>query len=114
MPAAAQTVWNRPEVGVHDHPDGADVAERRDAADREAGQLVGLAGGRPADVALAGDGGEPGEVDAVRAGHEADDRLERAVVARRDEDERLDDLAELGADAPRGVGGRVGGLVEDR
>ena len=46
------------------------------------GQLVGLAGGRPADVALAGHGGQAGEVDAVRAGDEADDRLELAVRRR--------------------------------
>ena len=45
----------------------------------EAGQLLRLAGRRPPDVALAGDRGEPGEVDPVRAGHEAEDRLERAV-----------------------------------
>ena len=89
------------------------MAERRDAADREAGQLLGLAGGRAADVALAGDGRQPGEVDAVRAGDEADDRLELAVVAGSDEDERLDDLAELGADRRGGVGGGVGRLVED-
>ena len=46
----------------------------------------------------AGDRGEPGEVDPVRARDEAQDRLERAVLAAGDEDERLDDLAELGAD----------------
>ena len=79
----------------------------------EAGQLVGLAGGRPPDIALAGDRGQAGEIDPVRSGHEAQDRLERSVVARRDEDERLDDLAELGADCGGGFG-RVGRLVEDR
>ena len=47
-------------------------------ADREAGQLVGLAGGRPADVRLAGHRRQPGQVDPVRAGHEAEDRLERS------------------------------------
>ena len=78
----------------------------------EAGQLLGLAGRRPPDVLLAEDRGEPREVDPVRAADEAEDRLERAVVARRDEHERLDDLAELGADGPRGVLGGVRGLVE--
>ena len=62
---------------------------------------------------LAGHGGEAGEVDPVRAGDEAEDRLERAVVGRGDEDERLDDLAELGVDGRGGLGGGVGRLVED-
>ena len=88
------------------------MAERRDAADRVAGQLVRLAGGRAADVAPADDRGEALEVDPVRAGHEADDRLELAVLAGRDEDERLDDLADLGADDAGGVGGGVGGVGE--
>ena len=89
---------------------GPDVADRRDAADREAGQLVGLAGRRPPDVAVAGHRGEPGEVDPVGAGDEAEDRLELAVLARGDEDERLDDLAELGADRVGGFRGGVGRL----
>ena len=46
-------------------------------------------------------------------GHEAEDRLEPAVVVGRDEHERLDDLAELGADRGGGFLGGVGGLVED-
>ena len=45
---------------------------------------------------------------------QAEDRLERAVLAGRDEHERLDDLAELGVDGRGGVLGGVGGLVEDR
>ena len=77
------------------------------------GQVVGLAGGRPADARLAGDRGQPGDVDPVRAGDEADDRLEAAVLVGRDEDERLDDLAELRADGRGGVGGGVGALRED-
>ena len=52
------------------------MADRRDAADGEAGQLVRLAGGRPADVGGAGDRGQPGEVDPVVTGDEAEERLE--------------------------------------
>ena len=63
------------------------MADRWNAADRESGQLVGLASGRPTDVPLTRDGGEPGEIDPVVAGDEADDRVEPAVVARGDEDE---------------------------
>ena len=51
------------------------VADRRDAADREAGQVVRLARGRAADVGRAGHRREPGEVDPVVAGDEAQDRL---------------------------------------
>ena len=47
-------------------------------------------------------------------GHEAEDRLEAAVVGRRDEDQRLHDLPELGADGRGGLRGGVGRLVEDR
>ena len=39
-----------PEIRVHDHPDRSSVADRWDAADREAGQLARLAGRRPPDV----------------------------------------------------------------
>ena len=46
------------------------------------------------------------------AGHEADDRLELAVVGRGDEDQRLDDLAELGADGRGRLCRGVGRLVE--
>ena len=52
------------------------MADGRDAADDEPGQLVGLARGRPADARLARDRGEPRDVDPVRAGDQADDRLE--------------------------------------
>ena len=88
------------------------MADRRDAADGEPGQLVGLAGRGAPDVRLADDGGEPGQVDPVRARDEGDDRL-GAVVAVGHEDERLHDLAELRADRRRRLCGRVGRLVED-
>ena len=65
-----------PEVRIHDHADRPLEADRRDAADDEADQLVRLARGRPPDVRLAGDGRQPGEVDPVLTRHEADDRLE--------------------------------------
>ena len=89
------------------------MADRRDPADGEAGQLVRLACARPADVLLAGDRRQPGQVDAVRARHEAQDRLGRAVLVGCDEDERLDDLAELGADRRGRLLGGVGRLGED-
>ena len=38
-------------------------------------ELVGLAGGRPADLRLARDGGQPRDIDAVLSGDEADDRF---------------------------------------
>ena len=87
-------------------------ADRRDATDREAGQVVGLARRRAADVGGAGDRREPSEVDAVVAGDEAQDRLEPPAAAGIDEDERLDDLAELGAERRGRLGGGVGRLVE--
>ncbi len=90
---------------------GPGVTDGRDAADGEAGQVVGLAGGRPPDVGRAGDRGQPGDVDPVVAGHEAQERLE-TVVGRDDEDERLDDLAELDPDRGRRLGGGVGRFVE--
>ena len=96
-PAAAQTVSYRVEVGIHDHPRPPVVAERRDPADREAGQLVCLTGGRAADVAPADHGGEPLQVDPIGARDEADDRLELGHRRCDDEDQRLDDLADLGA-----------------
>ena len=65
-----------PEVGIHDHADRPDVTDRRNAADREPGQLVGLAGGCPPNVPFAGDGRQPREIDAIVAGDEAEDRLE--------------------------------------
>ena len=46
-------------------------------------------------------------------GDEAQDRLERAVLGRGHEDQRLDDLAELGADGGGRLGRGVGRLVED-
>ena len=89
------------------------MPDRRDAPDREAGQVVRLARRRAADVGDAGDRGEPGEVDPVVAGDEAQHRL--AAGARGDdEDERLDDLPEFGAERGRRFRGGMGGLVEDR
>ncbi len=67
---------------------------------------------RPAHVGLAGDRGQAREVDAVRAGDQAQDRLERAALGRGHEDQRLDDLPELGVDGVRGVAGRVRRLGE--
>ena len=77
------------------------VADRRDPADREAGQVVRLAGRRAPDVGRAGDGRQPRDVDAVVAGDEAQQRGSGRRRGRDHEDQRLDDLAELGADARR-------------
>ena len=89
------------------------VADRRDAADREPGQVVRLARRRAADVGRAGDGRQPREVDPVVTGDQAQDRLETARD-RDHEDQRLDDLAEVGADRGGRFGRGVGRLVEDR
>ena len=75
-------------------------------------QLARLVRARASHVGLAGDRGEAREVDAVGAGHEAQDGLERAAVGRGDEDQRLHDLAELGVDGVRGLAGRVRRLGE--
>ena len=60
----------------------------------------------------ADDGGQPGEVDAVRARDEGEDRL-GTVSPVGHEDQRLHDLAEVRADRRGGLGGGVGRLVED-
>ena len=87
------------------------VTDRRDAADREAGQVVRLASGRPAEVGFAGHRGQPREVHPVGAGHQADQRLGPAV-GRDDEDQRLDDLAQLRTERRGRLGRGVGRLVE--
>ena len=99
------------QVRIHDHAGRPQVTDRGDAADREAGQVVGLASGRPAQLGLAGDRRQPREVDPIGARDEAEQRL-RPVVGRDDEDQRLDDLPELRADGGGRLGGGVGRLVE--
>ena len=84
-----------------------DVADRRDAADREAGQVVRLARGRPADVGLAGHRGQAGEVDPVGPGHEAEQRLGAVVAVGTT---KTSDLTIWPSSAPSG-GGRLGGGV---
>src|SRR5439155_20019564 len=64
-------------------------------------------------VRLANCLGQTRQVDAVRAGDEAENGLETASCARRHEHQRLDDLAELRTHGPRGLGGRVRRMVED-
>ena len=82
VPAAAQTTWNRPRSGSMTvrtgrvWPNGGIPPMTKPVSSCASRR------GRPADVALAGDGGQAGEVDPVRARHEAEDRLERAVVGR--------------------------------
>ena len=88
------------------------MADRRDAADSEAGQLVRFARGRPTDVGGAGDRGQPRQIDPVVTRHEAEQRLD-AALAGDDEDERLDDLAELDTEGGGGLDRGVGRLVED-
>ncbi len=88
------------------------MADRRDAADGEAGQLVRLARRRATDVGGAGDRGQPRQVDPVVTRHEAEQRLDPAL-ARDDEDQRLDDLAELDTERGGRLDGGVGRLVED-
>ena len=87
------------------------MADRRDATDREAGQVVRLAGRRAPDVGRPGDRREPREIDPVVTRDEAQQRL-RTVIGRDDEDERLDDLGELRADRRGRFGGGVRRLVE--
>ena len=86
--------------------------DRRDATDREARQVVRLAGRGATDLLLAGHGGQAGQVDAVPARHQADDRLLASIVARDDEDQRLHDLPEVRADGRGRLLGGVGRLVE--
>ena len=101
------------QVGIHHDPDRLAVADRRDAADGEPGELVRLARRGPSDVLLAGHGRQPGQVDPVGTRHEAQDRIEPVGVIRGDEHERLDDLADVRTDRGGGLGGGMGGLVED-
>lgn len=89
------------------------MTDRRDAADRESGQLISLPSRRPTDIALTGDGGQPGEIDPVMTGDEAENRVKPAIVTRGDKDKRFDDLAELGTDRFGGLGRGMGRLIED-
>ena len=72
---------------------------------------LGLARRRAPDVGRGGDGSQTGKVDTVVTRHEAEQRL-GAVAGRDHEDQRLDDLPELGADGRGRLGGGVGRLVE--
>ena len=88
------------------------MTDRRDAADGEAGQVVRLASRCAADV------GSP--VTAARRARSTrlwpDTRQRtgsRPSAVGIDEDQRLDDLAELGTDRRGRLGGGVGRLVED-
>ena len=112
-PAAAHTTAYRPSSGSMIDARPRVVPERRDPADREAGQLVGLAGRRTADVAPPDDRGEPLQVDAIGARHEAHDRLELAVLASGHEYQRLDDLRQLGTDRPSRLAGGMGRVGEN-
>ena len=71
-------------------------ADGRDATDDEAGHGIRFCA-RAAQVGLADTGRQQADVDAVDPAHEGHHRLQAAIVARSREDERLDDLAELGA-----------------
>ncbi len=88
------------------------MAEGRDATDRVARELVGLAGGRAPHALPADDRCEACEVHAVRAGHQTHDRLQDVVLAGRDEDEGFHDLADLRAHHARGVGCGMRGVGE--
>ena len=91
---------------------GRSIADGRDATDDEAGHGIRLAGARAAQAGLADAGRQEADVDAVGAAHEGHHGLQAAIVAGRREDERLDDLAELGADGLGGVLRRVRRLRE--
>ena len=91
------------QVRVHDHADGAFVADGRDATDDEAGHGIRFTGARAPQARLADAGGQEADVDAVDAAHQSHHRLQAAIVSGCREDERLDDLAELGADGLGGV-----------
>ena len=102
-----------PETRIHDHPRPPGVAERRDPADDETGQIVRLAGRGSTDLRLARDRRQPRDVDAIRTGDQAYDRLQPVLLGS-DEHERLHDLAELGAQGGSRLDGGVGGLGERR
>ena len=89
------------------------MADRRDATNREAGQVVGFAGSRAANIRFAGHRSEAGDVHAIRTGDKTDDRLEFPTGLRCYEDKRLDDLADLHAQRICRVLGRVRRAVED-
>jgi len=73
------------------------VADRGDTSDAEPGEGVGLARCRPPQRRFAQDEGKTRGVDPVAAAQEHEVRL-KAFAAVRDPDERLDDLAQVGAD----------------
>ena len=88
------------------------MPDRRDAADREPGQVVRLARGRPADLGFGCDDRQPRDIHPVGPGDEADDRLEAVVLVGGHEDQRLHDLAEFRTDRGGRLFGGVGRLVE--
>lgn len=99
------------EVGIHDHADRPGMADRRNPADREAGEVVRFTSGRPANIRFARHGGEPSEVDPVVTGDQAKERIR--VITRRDhEDQRFDDLPELGTNCAGRLGSGVRRLVK--
>ncbi len=88
------------------------MTDRRDAADREAREVVRLARRRASEVGFAGDRRQSGEIDPVRTRDQGEDRFE-PCVADRHEHERLDDLPKLRTDGGRGLFRRVRRLIED-
>ena len=114
VPAAAQTIWNRPRSGSMTTRTGGRGRTAGCRRSTKPGQLVGLAGGRPPDVGLADDRGQPGQVDAVRARDEAHDRLERRRPS--PGATKTSDFTIWPSSAPTARGrvlGGVRGLVED-
>ncbi len=85
--------------------------DRRDATDRETGEVVDLSRARSADVGRARDGRQPAEVDPIVAGDEAQHRLEPGRPWH-DEEQRLHDLAEVRSDRGCRFGRGVGRLIE--
>ena len=86
--------------------------DRRDAADDEAGQVVRLARRGAPDLRLAVTAASRATSTRLRPDTRHTIGSWRPVLVRGDEDQRLDDLAEVGPDGRRRLLGRVGRLVE--
>jgi len=102
-----------PQVRIHDHAQRPGVADWRDPTDAEAGQLMGFARSRPANLRLGRHRCQTAQIHTVRSGDQADDWLESAVLARRHEYHGLDDLAEVRANRRSSLMCRVGRLIEE-
>ena len=88
------------------------MAEWRNAADHESGQVIGLGGARSPYIGPPENGTETRQVHAIGAGYQADHRLQRTILSSGHEDERFHDLSQLHVDRAGRILGRVGRLGE--